>query len=69
LLHNMKHHPLVRTSQDIRRSITRLKALVESPLPIDKDDKGAAFDIIHLLEQAHKLIPDQYRDADLSKEG
>lgn len=66
---HMKHHPLIRTSQDIRRSITRLRSFISSPLPIPPGELKTAKELVNNLEQAQTIIPEEYRDADLKTAG
>lgn len=68
MLNNMKHHPLVRTSQDIRRSIVRLQAFVNAPVEVPVDERNYANNLIKDLRMLHDGIPEQYRDKDLQRE-
>lgn len=65
-MRNMKHHPLVRTSQDIRRALARLQSFIESPLATDKDDIVAAQNCIVALRDLQQNIPEKHRNADLA---
>lgn len=65
---SLKQHPLVRTAQDIRRSMHRLERFAQSPLPVPEDEKELAQELYGTLDEAHKAIPAKYRDADLEKE-
>jgi len=64
---HMKHHPFVRTSQDLRRSIARLESFIHSPLNIPAHELEIAKELLNDLKELHRKVPDEYRDADLQK--
>ena len=67
---NLVQHPLVRTSQDVRRSISRLKAYLNTHIQhLTVADVAHVKQLIASLENVHQSIPSEYRDADLSKGG
>lgn len=67
MINNMKHHPLVRTSQDIRRCLVRLKAFTETPMDVPLAERTYAKTLIEDLQELHESIPELYRDKDLRR--
>lgn len=67
MINNMKHHPLVRTSQDMRRCIVRLKAFVATPMDVPVAEREYAKILVQELQEIHESIPELYRDKDLRR--
>lgn len=63
-----KLHPLTKTAQDLRRTITRLEAYEQS-FPNDPDvASGAVSKMIEDLKEVRRQIPKTFVDADLQSQ-
>lgn len=64
---HMKQHPLAKTSQDVRRSIARLKNYTVQFPNMSEEEFKAVSEAVRNLERVREAIPEEHRDVDLKR--